>query len=594
MNTMIPTLTKKSGLSEHSVQNILKLLEQGATVPFIARYRKEMTGGATDEQLRDFEEERKALLRLSERKQEILRLIEERGFLTDAIRRQVEEAPTPGVLEDVYRPYKEKKSTRAGVAVARGLEPLADILQNRDLTIEEIREEARRFTGKDVPTPEEAITGAQDILADRYSDNAREREYIRKMMRSYGLLEVKPGKKLDPKGVYKRYGEHSERVSAIPSHRYLAIMRGVREKQLSVKISIDTGRIIRGIRNGVNRRKSAVELLVKAYEDGLKRLLLPSIEREIHNELKERSDRQAVHTFGKNLEQLLMTPPVTGMIILGVDPAYRTGCKCAVIDENGTFLAHDVIYPTPPRNDIAGAKATVLRLVGEYGITGVAVGNGTASRETQAFLGSLIREENLPVKYTVVSEAGASVYSASETGRREYPDLDVTVRGAISIAQRLRDPMAALVKIDPQSLGIGQYQHDVDEKMLERKLTEVIEDCVNRVGVEINSASVSLLSYLAGVGPKAAERIVAYRESHGPFRKRRTSLRSRGSGRKYSSSVPALSAYGTAGASWITPVYILKATAPLKPSSKPVKSGESIYAARPGNSASARKPSRTS
>jgi len=534
MNNLISILSNKTKLKTVHVQNILQLLEDGATIPFIARYRKEMTGGASDEQLREFEEVYSYSKKLLERKGEILRLIEERGHLDEKIRAGVEGASTLTALEDIYRPYKEKKNTRAGVAIARGLEPLADVLQSCLLSLEAFGSRAEGFIKGDVATVDEAIGGAQDIVAERYSDDAKEREILRNQFRRSGVLEVKPGKAFDPDGVSVHYQDHREKIAFIPSHRYLAIMRGVREKQLSVKLALDRERIEENIRRVKIPRqaRSSAELLFAALKDGLSRLLLPSLEREMHKELKARADRQAIGVFGQNLTQLLMTPPVTGRIILGVDTAYRTGCKLAVIDENGTFQAHAVIHPTPPRNDYENSRKRVLDMSSTYKVTGVAIGNGTASRETQEFFARLNRDEECAFQYTVVSEAGASVYSASKIGQEEYPELDVSVRGAISIAQRLRDPMAALVKIDPKSLGIGQYQHDVDQKLLERKLHETTEDLVNRVGVDVNSASASLLAYIAGVGPKLAKSIVDDRGREGAFRTKKNLLRVKGMGAK--------------------------------------------------------------
>ncbi|HUT64564.1 MAG TPA: helix-hairpin-helix domain-containing protein, partial [Spirochaetota bacterium] len=386
----------------------------------------------------------------------------------------------------------------------------------------------------EVLSVDEAIHGAQDIVAERFSDDAREREVVRNQARRHGVLEVKPAKGFDPKGVYAGYSEHREKIAFIPSHRYLAVMRGVREKQLAVKIDVDTDRALENIRRHriPKNAKSSADMLFTALKDGFTRLLFPSIEREMHTELKERADRGAIGVFGKNLSQLLLTPPVTGMGILGVDPAYRTGCKLAVIDENGKYLDHGVVFPTPPQNDYEGSKKKVLELVKRNNATAAAIGNGTACRETQEFFARLKKEEAIELKYTVVSEAGASVYSASKVGQEEYPDLDVTVRGAISIAQRLRDPMAALVKIDPKSLGIGQYQHDVDQKLLEQKLFETTEGLVNRVGVDVNSASAGLLSYVAGLGPVLARRIVEYREKNGPFRSKMDLLKVKGMGKK--------------------------------------------------------------
>ena len=534
MTDLVTLLSQKTALNKEHITNILKLLEEGATIPFIARYRKEMTGGASDEILREFESVYESTKKLISRKEDILRLIEEKAILTDAIKASVAQATTLSALEDIYRPYKEKKSSRASVAIAQGLTPLANCLEKGMLSIEAFKEEASRFVKGDILSVDAAIKGAQDILAERYGDAPKEREILRQNMAKHGVLEIKKTKTFKEDGLYKSLVGQSEKVATIPSHRYLALMRGVKEKELSVKISVDIGRIEEAIERYKLPRHggSSKELLLDAYKDGLKRLLLPSLEREIHGELKERSDIAAIHVFGKNLGQLLMTPPVTKRVILGVDPAYRTGCKLAVIDENGTYVDHGIIYPTPPQNDYEGAKAKVVALWKRYGIQAVAIGNGTGSREAQEFFARLNDEEKLSLAYTVVSEAGASVYSASKIATQEYPDLDVTIRGAISIAQRLRDPMAALVKIDPKSLGIGQYQHDVDQKLLEKKLGDVTEDLVNRVGVDINSASISLLSYVAGIGPKVAHSIVAHRETLGSFTCKEALLKVKGLGQK--------------------------------------------------------------
>ena len=519
MNKLINAVARKTGITDNHIRNIIQMVEGGSTIPFIARYRKELTGGATDKQLRDFDVAYRYSRKLLARKQEILRLIEERGHLDESIRSALNAADSLTMLEDIYRPYKEKKRTRAGLAIAHGLEPLADILCSGRLSTDDFLKMAAGHVRGDITGIDDAISGAQDIIAERFSDNQKERKFFREHARRHGVLEIKAGKSFDPKGVYARFDGYSEKIARIPSHRYLAVMRGVAEKQLIVKIRVDIERALENIRRYWIPRgaKSSRELLFIALKDGLKRLLLPSIEREMHTKLKERSDKQAISVFGSNLSQLLMTPPVAGMVLLGVDPAYRTGCKLAVIDPNGKYLAHAVIHPTPPQNDYRGAKKTVLDLIQRFRITGAAIGNGTASRETQEFFTRLNHEEHAGIRYTVVSETGASVYSASKVAQAEYPDLDVTIRGAISIAERLCNPMAALVKIDPKALGIGQYQHDVDQKLLECKLAETTEDLVNRVGVDINSASASLISYIAGIGPKLAENIVSYRKAHGPF-----------------------------------------------------------------------------
>jgi uncharacterized protein len=534
MKALTDLLSEKTGLKKEHINNILKLLDEGATIPFIARYRKEMTGSASDEALRDFETIYHSSKRLLERKAEIARLIEERGVLSEAIKKSIDDAQNLRILEDIYRPFKEKKSSRAATAIARGLAPLADTLARAQLSLGEFTQQAKAFVKGEVADVDEAIKGAQDILAERYADVPREREMIHESMMRYGILEVKKGKEFNEKGLYANFLNHSEKVAYIPSHRYLGIMRALKEKELSVKISLDTERIEENIKKFKIPRNasSSQELLFEAYKDGLKRLLLPSVERAVHSELKEKADLAAIGVFGKNLSQLLMTPPVTKRVILGVDPAFRSGCKLALINENGHYLEHAVIYPTEPQNDYENAKKKVLALAKKYEIKAVAIGNGTASRETQEFFARLNKEEGAKLNYTVVSEAGASVYSASKIASQEYPDLDVTIRGAISIAQRLRDPMAALVKIDPKSLGIGQYQHDVDQKLLEKKLGDVTQDLVNRVGVDINSASASLLSYVAGIGEKIAYNIIAFREEIGSFSSKAQLLKVKGLGAK--------------------------------------------------------------
>lgn len=534
MTPLITLLHEKTGISKSNIESILKLLDEGSTIPFIARYRKEMTGGATDEQLRDFETVYAYSKKLLERKEEIMRLILERGTLTSELKTRIEAAQTLQVLEDIYRPFKEKKNTRAAAAIAAGLEPLADMLQSGRLEMAEFKRKAQEFVKGSIESVNDAIKGAQDILAERYSDDPKERDYWRKRLEGYSSFEIKAAKGLKEDGLFAKLAGKSERIGSIPSHRYLAIMRGVAEKELTVKITHEMDRVENAIKQYriPKNAASSRELLLEAYMDGFKRLLFPSLEREIHSVIKERSDVQAITTFGKNLTQLLGSPPVTKRVILGADPAYRTGCKLAVVDEHGTYLTHAVIYPTPPVSDYAASAKVIKELAQKYHITGVAIGNGTASRETQEFFAQVNRDEGLNLSYTVVSEAGASVYSASKIAQEEYPNLDVTIRGAISIAQRLRDPMAALVKIDPKSLGIGQYQHDVDQKLLEKKLNEVTEDLVNRIGVDPNSASVSLLAYVAGVGAKIARSIVEHRENNGVFKSKSELLKVKGLGAK--------------------------------------------------------------
>ncbi len=534
MQKLIDILSKKTTLDSNQVTNILQLLNEGSTIPFIARYRKEMTGGADDETLRRFDEVYSSAKRLLERKEEILNILKERELLNSQLHTAINQTQTITALEDVYRPYKEKKNSRASKAIENGLEPLANILESAKLEKKILEQKAKAFLKGEIKTIDDAIKGAKDIIAEHFSDNPKERTIVRDMTQKHGILEIKKGKKFEENGVYKNYKEHSEKIAHVPSHRYLAIRRAEKEKELSVKITIDSNRYLETLKRYKLRdyMGSSKEILFDAYRDGFKRLLYPSIEREIASQMKERADQEAIETFGKNLRQLLMTPPVTGKVLMGADPAYRTGCKLAVIDENGTFLAHDLIFPTPPKSDYEGSRKKVLALVKKYNISGVAIGNGTASKETQEFFSKINKELKGKLKYTVVSEAGASVYSASKIASEEYPNLDVTVRGAISIVGRVRDPMATLVKIDPKSLGIGQYQHDVDQKLLERKLHETVENLVNRVGVDVNSASTSLLEYVAGVGKRVAKNIVAHRKEHGPFKSKKELLKVKGVGVK--------------------------------------------------------------
>lgn len=534
MNNLLDLISKKTNLKKEYISNILKLLDEGSTIPFIARYRKEMTGSADDEVLREFEDVYTESKNFLERKDEVLRLISERTTLTQELKKSIDNAQSLRELEDIYRPYKEKKKSRATTAIDNGLTPLSNLILKSKLSKAEIQKEAKKFINKNIKNIDEALNGAKDILAERYAETPKEREYIRNTMLRHGVLEVKKTKTLDENGVYKNFVGSSEKVAYIPSHRYLAIMRGVKSKELSVKIAIDIQRIEDSIKTYKIPKyaSSSSEYLIEAYLDGLKRLLLPSIEREVHSELKDKADLAAIGVFGKNLNQLLMTPPVSNKVILGVDPAFRSGCKLAVIDENANFLDSAVIYPTEPKNDYKSSKQKVLEFHKKYKIDGVAIGNGTASRETQEFFARLNKEEGVSLIYTVVSEAGASVYSASKIASQEYPELDVTIRGAISIAQRLRDPMATLVKIDPKSLGVGQYQHDVNQKLLEKKLNDVTEDLVNRIGVDINSASLSLLSHVAGISKKLAQNIIEYRDTNGNYRSKEELLNVKGLGKK--------------------------------------------------------------
>ncbi len=526
-------LADKSGFTEKTVSQIIALLEEGSTIPFIARYRKELTNGATDEQLQDFYELYQYQLKLLDKKSDIKRLITEKGQLTQQISELIDQATTLTILEDIYRPYKEKRNTRAGIAKQNGLSDLADIIAKGQCDVSQIKREAQKFINDKIINTEEAISGAKDILAERFSDNPKQREILRQLMQNHGLLEVKSTKIFDTNGAFKNYSEHSEKVMRTPSHRLLAIFRGVSEKQLSIKVSIDTERYASNLRQfALPKYANHTDLLFEAYWDGYKRLLHPAIEREILADRKSYADDEAIKIFGQNLQQLLMTPPVKTKAVLGVDPGYKTGCKLAVIDQSGNYLANDIIYPTPPRNDFEQSKKIVSAFVNRYQIDTVAIGNGTGSQETQSFFAHYNEDQEKPLRYTVVSEAGASVYSASKFAQQEYPDLDVTVRGAISIAQRLQNPMAALVKIDPKALGVGQYQHDVEQKKLTQKLHDITELLVNRIGVNINTTSSALLSYVAGIGPKLAESIIDHRKKNGDFKTKLSIKKVKGLGEK--------------------------------------------------------------
>ncbi|MEA2048642.1 MAG: Tex family protein [Campylobacterota bacterium] len=533
MQKLIALLAKKTTLDTTQITNILNLLDRGDTIPFIARYRKELTGNADDEQLRLFNDVYISAKRLLERKEEILNTLTQRELLDEKLKSTINAAETMTALEDIYRPYKEKKNRRAATAVKQGLKPLAEILYTAKLSKEAFVSEAKRFVKGEVKDVATAIRGAQDIIAERYAEASKERQVLREMLERHGRIEVKGTKTFQDNGSFKNYKAHSEKIAYIPSHRYLAIRRGEKEKELLVKLTIDSERYLETLKRYKLKAwmGSSKAYLFEAYKDGFKRLLYPSVSREVSGLLKEKADMAAIGVFGKNLTQLFMSPPVTGKVLLGADPAYRTGCKLAVIDENGTYLDHAVIYPVPPKEEYEKSRDIVKKLVKKYNIQGVAIGNGTASNETQAFF-ARVNDDGVTLPYTVVSEAGASVYSASDIASKEYPNLDVTIRGAISIAGRLRDPMAALVKIDPKSLGIGQYQHDVDQKLLERKLHEGVESLVNSVGVDVNSASASLLSYVAGVGPKVADNIVKHRESEGAFDSKSAILKVKGIGSK--------------------------------------------------------------
>ena len=527
-------LEQKTNLPIKVIENIIKLLDEGCTIPFIARYRKEFTNGATDEQLRDFEEVYEYSKKLLARKEEIKEILKERNFLDDKIEKNLNEAQTLQALEDIYSPFKEKKSSRTSKAIENGLEPLANIIQSMRYNKEECEQKAKQFLNENITTIDEAINGAKDIIAQRYADDFKSKEVLRNLIQNWGILEISATKDFDKNGVYSNFANTTEKIKYIKSHRVLAILRAVNEKQLNIKIEIDENYILENIKKYKipSNASSSKDFVFDAYKDGLKRLLLPALKKESITNLKEKASKEAIELFGKNLKELLLTAPLLNQIILGIDPGYKTGCKLAVIDENGLFLDSGVIYPTKPKEDFVNSTKIALELIKKYKITSIAIGNGTASRETASFIDELIKKENLSINYAIVSEIGASVYSASKIASLEYPNLDVTIRGAISIAQRLRDPMAALVKIDPKSLGIGQYQHDVNQKELGQKLENITIDLVNKVGVDLNSASYKLLSFISGISEKLAQNIVEHREKIKKFSSKKELLDVKGIGAK--------------------------------------------------------------
>ncbi|WP_404801436.1 helix-hairpin-helix domain-containing protein [Aliarcobacter skirrowii] len=531
---LIDILEKKTLLSKNIIENIIKLLDEGCTIPFIARYRKEFTNSATDEQLRDFEEIFEYSKKLLNKKEDIKNLLKERNFLNENIEKSLDEATTLQALEDIYSPFKDKKSSRTSNAIENGLEPLANIIQSMRYSKLECEQKAKQFLNKNIKTTQDAISGAKDIIAQRYADDFRSKDIVRNLINNWGILEVTATKEFDKNGLYASFANSGEKIKYIKPHRVLAILRAVNEKQLNIKVEIDENYILENIKKYKIKpdAQDSKELVFEGFKDGLKRLLLPTLKREAITNLKEKASKEAIELFGKNLKELLLTAPLLNQVILGVDPGYKSGCKLAVINEDGQFLDSSVIYPTKPKEDLISSSKIVLDLINRYKITSIAIGNGTASKETATFIDNLIKENRLDVNYAVVSEIGASVYSASKIASLEYPNLDVTIKGAISIAQRLRDPMAALVKIDPKSLGIGQYQHDVNQKELEKKLENITIDLVNKVGVDLNSASYKLLSFVSGISEKLALNIIEHREKIKKFSSKKELLNVKGIGAK--------------------------------------------------------------
>ncbi|KDR94366.1 uncharacterized protein SAMN02745945_02369 [Peptoclostridium litorale DSM 5388] len=516
---LIKVLQDEFEISKGQVENTVKLIDEGNTIPFIARYRKEMTGGLSDIVLRQFGERLSYIKNLEGRKEEVIRLIGEQGKLDENLKDKIIRANTLQKVEDFYRPFRQKKSTRASKAKERGLEPLADAIMDGR---EDIESYAMSFINaeNEVGSAQDAIQGAKDIIAEVISDKPEYREWIRKASMREGILSSRAANS-EEKSVYENYYEYEEPVSKVADHRILAINRGEKEKFLKIKVLMPDDKALEYIKKGEAIEGKVFQQVEDAIEDAYKRLIQPSIEREIRSSLTERAQENAIEIFAKNMSPLIMAPPVRGVRVLAIDPSFRTGCKLAVLDETGKLLEYATIYPNEPKNETQKSKEVLLKLIQKYDIDIIPIGNGTASRETESFVAESIKEIEKKVCYTIVSEAGASVYSASKLASEEYPDVDVSIRGAISIGRRLQDPMAELVKIDPKSIGVGQYQHDLNQKRLDETLAGVVEDCVNAVGVDLNTATVSLLKYIAGISESIAKNIVAYREENGKFNSRK-------------------------------------------------------------------------
>ncbi len=537
MDKIIGTIAQELGVKNSQVENTIKLIDEGNTIPFIARYRKEVTGGLSDETLRELGERLAYLRNLEQRKEEVIKSIDEQGKLTDEILQAVAIAKTLAEVEDIYRPYKQKKKTRATVAKAKGLEPLANIIleqkETTDITeiakeyvnIEKLSEEDKKNKDKVVATAEDAIQGALDIIAEIISDNAKYRKEIKRLLIREGSVVTKASN-AEEKSNYEMYYEYQEALKYIPSHRILAINRGEKEGFLKVSLEKPEEKILKYIERDIIKGETQfTKMLQDTILDSFKRLIEPSIDREIRSDLTEKAEEKAIKVFGKNSKQLLLGAPIKGKTVMGFDPAYRTGCKIAVIDETGKVLDYTTVYPTEPQNDVEGAKKELLKLIEKDKVDMIAIGNGTASRESEMFVADMIKEASRPVHYVIVSEAGASVYSASKLATEEYPDINVSIRGAISIARRLQDPLAELVKIDPKAIGVGQYQHDVNQKRLSESLTAVVEDSVNKVGVDVNTATPSLLAYVSGINKTIAKNIVKYRDENGKLKNRKQLLK---------------------------------------------------------------------
>jgi uncharacterized protein len=524
MDLIVKKLSSELNLKQSQLISTIKLIDEGNTIPFIARYRKEMTGGLSDEVLRDLNERLTYLRNLEARKEEVIRLIDEQGKLTEDLKKDILKAEVLQRVEDLYRPFKQKRRTRATKAKEKGLEPLAELILNQQVVEGTIEELAKPFINEEleVNTIDDAVNGAKDIIAEIISDNAEYREKIRNLNSREGTISSKA---VDEKEetVYEMYYNFNEGVKSIANHRILAINRGEKEKKLKIKLVSPDEEILNYLKNKIihNTKAITTEALTESIEDSYKRLIAPSIEREIRNGLTERAEEEAIKVFGKNTKPLLLIPPVKDVRVLAIDPSYRTGCKIVILDGTGKLLEYTTIYPNPPQNKVEESKKTIKELIEKYDIDIIPIGNGTASRETELLVAEILNEIHKEVYYTIVSEAGASVYSASKLATEEYPDIDVSIRGAISIGRRLQDPLAELVKIDPKSIGVGQYQHDLNQSKLGETLKNVVEDCVNSVGVDLNTASPSLLNYVSGISSSIAKNIVAFREENGKFSNRK-------------------------------------------------------------------------
>ena len=526
------TIKEELKVEKWQVEAAVKLIDEGCTIPFISRYRKEVTGSLNDEQLRDLHERLNYLRNLEEKKEQVLGSIEEQGKLTEELKEKILAAQTLVVVEDLYRPYRPKRKTRASVAKAKGLDGLAEYILAQNAQAPVIEEAAKYVTGSDteeerkVSTPQEALQGARDIIAESISDNADYRSYIREITMEEGII-TSTAKDEKVQSVYEMYYHFEEPVKKVAGHRVLALNRGEAEKMLTVKVNAPVERIQRYLEKKTVTADNPYTTpeLQAAIEDSYERLIAPAIEREIRNDLTEKAEDGAISVFGKNLEQLLLAPPIAGKVVLGWDPAFRTGCKLAVVDPTGKVLDTKVIYPTAPQNKVEESKKELKKLISKYHVDLISVGNGTASRESEQIIVDLLKELDRPVQYVIVNEAGASVYSASKLATEEFPNFDVGQRSAASIARRLQDPLAELVKIDPKSIGVGQYQHDMNQKKLSEALSGVVEDSVNKVGVDLNTASASLLEYISGINKTIARNIVEYRETNGRFTNRKQLLK---------------------------------------------------------------------